>query len=222
MAQSAHEFPLNNGADMPYLLYLPDDYDADQQKVWPFILFLHGSGEGGHDIELVRLYGLPHQIDAQPDFPCIVLSPQCPLDVRWPEQSDKVIELLDAILSDLRVDHSRIYLTGLSMGGEGSWHLGSLHPERFAAVLPICGRTPPQAEGFPENVCALKNVPVWVFHGAQDDRAPVENSKTMAKILEDCGGNVKLTIFPDGDHFIWDQVYEDQAVWDWLLAQRKT
>lgn len=218
--QTAHELTLANGVSMPYLLHLPSDYGKETTRHWPFILFLHGNGERGHNAELVRLYGLPHQLDAQPDFPCIVLSPQCPLDQRWPSQSDTVMALLDTVLKELRIDHARIYLTGLSMGGQGSWHLGALYPERFAAVLTICGRIP-EVEGFPEKVCALKDVPVWVFHGTKDDRVPVEHSKTMAKILEDCGGTVQLTIFPDGDHFIWDQVYEDQAVWEWMLAQGK-
>jgi predicted peptidase len=220
MTQTAHQRTLANGTQLSYLLYLPDDYDIDAAKHWPLILFLHGSGERGTDVELVRKVGLPKRIDERPDFPCIVLSPQCPLDVRWPEQSDNVIALLDTVLSDLRVDHNRIYLNGLSMGGQGSWYLGALYPERFAAVLPICGRIP-EVEGFPERVCALKDTPVWVFHGAKDDRVPVEHSERMAQILQDCGGNVQLTIFPDGDHFCWGRIYEDQAVWDWLLEQKK-
>ncbi|MBI1279124.1 MAG: prolyl oligopeptidase family serine peptidase [Anaerolineaceae bacterium] len=221
MTQTAHELQLSDGTSMPYLLYTPDAYEADPTRIWPFILFLHGSGERGHDVDIVRLHGLPRLVETQPDFPCIVLSPQCPLDVRWPSQSEKVMTLLDTVLKGLRVDPSRLYLTGLSMGGEGSWYIGALHPDRFAAVLPICGRMPPQTEGFPEKVSTLKDVPVWVFHGAKDDRAPVEHSKTLAKVLEDCGGNIQLTIFPDGDHFIWDQVYEAEATWDWLLGQRK-
>jgi predicted peptidase len=220
MTQTAHQLTLNNGTDMRYLLYLTDDYQNDTIKLWPFILFLHGSGERGTDAEVVKTVGLPKRIDSRPDFPCIVLSPQCPLDERWPEQSDDVIALLDAVLPELHVDHSRIYLNGLSMGGQGAWHLGALYPERFAAVLPICGRIP-AVEGFPEQVCALEDVPVWVFHGAKDDRVPVEDSITLTNILKDCGGNVQLTIFPDGDHFCWGRVYEDQSVWDWLLAQRK-
>lgn len=220
--QTAHELTLNDGATIPYLLYTPDAYEADTARLWPFILFLHGSGERGQDVELVRLHGVPRTIDKRPDFPAIVLSPQCPLDERWSQQANKLLTLLNTVLKGLRVDHSRVYLTGLSMGGEGSWHFGSLHPERFAAVLPICGRMPPQTEGFPEKACALKDVPVWVFHGAKDDRAPVDHSKTLAKVLEDCGGNVQLTVFPDGDHFIWDHVYEDEATWNWLFGQRRS
>ncbi len=216
--QTAHDLSLSDGVKIHYLLYLPEAYDADKGRLWPFILFLHGSGERGDDVTVVKNFGLPKRIDLQADFPCIVLSPQCPVDVRWFQQSDNVMALLDTVLNGLRVDQSRIYLTGLSMGGQGAWHLGALYPERFAAVLPICGRIP-EVEGFPAQVCALKDVAVWVFHGAKDDRAPVENSITMAKLLEDCGGNIQLTIFPDGDHFCWDQVYEDQATWDWLLGQ---
>ena len=218
--QTAHKLQLNDETTMPYLLYPPDAYEADTARLWPFILFLHGSGERGHDPALVRLHGLPRQIDQQPDFPAIVLSPQCPVDERWPEQSDKVMVLLDAVLKGLRVDQSRIYLTGLSMGGQGSWHLGATYPERFAAMLAICGRIP-EVDGFPEKVCALKDVPVRVFHGAKDDRVPAEHSITMAKLLKDCGGDVQLTIFPDGDHFCWNQVYEDPTTWDWMFGQRK-
>lgn len=218
--QTAHELKLNDGTVIPYLLYLPDGYDHDTTKRWPLILFLHGSGERGHDVEKVRLYGLPHLIDAQADFPAIVLSPQCPPDVRWHQQADSLITLLDTFLKELRVDLSRIYLTGLSMGGQGSWHLGSLYPERFAALLPICGRIP-EADGFPEAVCALKDTPVWVFHGAKDDRVPVDHAERMVKILHDCGGDVKLTIFPDADHYCWDQVYGNTAVWNWFQAQQR-
>ena len=216
--QTAHELKLNDDITIPYLLYLPDEYEANTGRLWPLILFLHGRGESGHNAEIVRTVGLPQRIDTQPDFQCIVLSPQCLPDERWPEQSDNVMELMNTIFKGLRVDHSRIYLNGLSMGGQGAWHLGALYPQRFAAVLPICGRIP-TVEGFPERVCALKDVPVWIFHGAKDDRVPVEDAIKMAKLLEDCGGNVQLTIFPDGDHFCWDQVYEDQGVWDWMLEQ---
>lgn len=218
--QTSHHAVLPNGKEMPYLLYLPDDYHHDTSKHWPFILFLHGSGERGNDPNIVRLHGLPRLIETQPDFPYIVLSPQCPIDVRWHEQSDNLIILLDTLLPELRVDHTRIYLTGLSMGGQGSWHLGATDPDRFAALLPICGRIP-TVEGFPEQVCAIQKVPVWVFHGAQDVRVPVEQAERMVNILHNCGGNVKLTIFPDADHFCWDRVYGDQAVWDWLQAQKR-
>jgi len=218
--QTAHHFQITDSVTMPYLLYLPDDYTPDTEQVWPFILFLHGSGERGDTPDIIRLHGLPRLIETQPDFPYIVLSPQCPMDTRWPEQIDNVIALLDSALNALRVDHSRVYLTGLSMGGQGSWHLGATYPDRFAALLPICGRIPP-VEGFPEKVCALQDVPVWAFHGAKDDRVPAEQAEQMASILHDCGGHVKLTIFPDADHFCWDRVYRDPAVWDWLQAQRR-
>jgi predicted peptidase len=218
--QTTHHFQITDTATMPYLLYLPDDYDHDTSKRWPFILFLHGSGERGNDPNIIRLHGLPRQIDTQPDFPFIVLSPQCPLDTRWHHHSETVKLLMEAVIADLRVDHSRIYLTGLSMGGQGSWHLGSLYPERFAALLPICGRIP-EADGFPEAVCALKDVPIWVFHGAKDDRVPVEHAERMVNILHDCGGDVKLTVFPDADHYCWDLVYGDQAIWQWLQAQQR-
>src|ERR1700741_113599 len=112
--QTAHHLTLNNGQNMPYLLYLPDDYEVDTKRVWPFILFLHGSGERGHDLELVRKFGVPKQIDTQSNFPCIVLPPHCPVDVGGPEEADNLMALWDTLLHQLRVDLSRFYLTGLS------------------------------------------------------------------------------------------------------------
>ena len=218
--QTVHEMVLENGFRMRYLLYLPDEYAANSTRLWPFILFLHGSGERGDDAAVVRTVGLPKRIDPRPDFPCIVLSPQCPADERWPEQDEHVMALLDALLPTLRVDRQRIYLNGLSMGGQGAWYFGATYPERFAAVVPICGRIP-AVEGFPEKVCTLKAIPVRVFHGALDDRVPVEESVTLTQVLAACGGDVALTIFPDGDHFCWGRVYDDDAMWEWLLEQRK-
>ncbi len=220
MPQSSHRLKLDPTTQINYLLHLPDAYQREPQQRWPFILFLHGSGERGDVIDTVRTVGLPKRLEVMPDFPFIVLSPQCPNEERWPEQADKVMRLVDTLLPSLRVDKRRVYLTGLSLGGEGAWFLGALHPERFAAVLPICGRIP-AVEGFPQQVCELKSVPVWVFHGAQDAQVPVENSVTLAKTLADCGGNVTLTIFEDGDHFCWGWVYENPATWEWLMRWQK-
>lgn len=216
--QTAHKLTLNDDTTMPYLLYTPDAYDADTGRLWPFILFLHGRGERGTDVNIVRNIGLPHMLDQQANFPCIVLSPQCPDEVRWPAQETNVIALLDALLPTLRVDPHRLYLTGLSMGGEGAWYLGARCPERFAAVMPICARIP-QVEGFPEYVARLKHTPLWAFHGDTDTTNPTDHTIQMINAVQRAGGSPRLTIFPNTDHDCWSQVYDDEATWNWLLGQ---
>lgn len=193
---------LKTDFDLSYWLYLPQSYA--EKRDWPLILFLHGSGERGNEPELVKKYGLAFWIDREENFPFVVVSPQCPAEVRWIDLVEKLDTLLDHILHTYAIARSRVYLTGLSMGGQGAWCLAAHHPERFAAVVPICGRIFPDYE---TTLCALKNVPVWVFHGEQDKAVWVKNSHQMVDLLRACGGNVRLTIFPDADHFCWDRVY---------------
>lgn len=144
------------------------------------------------------------------NFPFIVISPQCPTDTRWIDLIEKLNTLLEHILATYPVDKNRVHLTGLSMGGQGAWCLAAFHPEKFAAVVPICGPIFPDYE---KKLCALKNIPVWVFHGEKDEMVSVKNSYRMAEKLQACGGNVRLTIFPDENHFCWDRVYTNPEVY---------
>lgn len=220
MAQTSHQLTLSSGTPIRYLLHLPTAYATDNTNHWPFILFLHGRGERGTDVEIVRNIGLPHLLDEQPNFPGVVLSPQCPDDVRWPTQDANIIELLDTVLPTLRIDPQRVYLSGLSMGGEGTWYFGSRYPERFAAVVPVCARIP-QVEGFPAYASRLKDTPLWAFHGDTDDTNPTDHTLQMVTAVRNAGGSPKLTIFPNTNHDCWGKVYNDAALWEWLLAQRK-
>ncbi|HKJ67669.1 MAG TPA: alpha/beta hydrolase-fold protein [bacterium] len=147
--------------DIRYLLYLPEDYYQNANQRWPLVLFLHGAGERGTDLNLVTKHGPPKLAAAGERFPFIILSPQCPEDRRW--KSGPLKRLLDRVKLNFRVDETRIYLTGLSMGGYGTWHLAARYPEYFAAIAPICGA------GDPEHAETLRDVPVWAFHGAQDE-----------------------------------------------------
>src|SRR5260221_4091008 len=141
-----------------YLLFLPPDYGADPQQKWPLILFLHGAGERGSDPELLKLYGRPKVVEGWPDCPFIVASPQCPIDSIWLYQLDALNVLVDDLLSKYAIDPTRIYLTGLSLGGYGTWHLATLHPERFAAIAPVCG-------GGNRGLCCLcKNMSGYACH----------------------------------------------------------
>jgi predicted peptidase len=198
-----------------YLLFLPEDYGREK-KSWPLILFLHGAGERGSDIEKVKVHGPPKIVQTKKDFPFIVVSPQCPEDDWWTDKTEMLINLLDDIVAHYDVDTERIYLTGLSMGGYGAWALASQYPDRFAAVVPICGG------GDPILARTLKDVPIWAFHGAKDSVVPVEESKRLVEAVNARGGNAKLTIYPDANHDSWTETYNNPKLYDWLLEHRRT
>jgi len=206
---------------LDYFLYLPKDYDRCSDKKWPLILFLHGAGERGDDLEAVKKHGIPKIVAKDDAFSFIVVSPQCPENTLWGDH----FEALDALLKEMgttySVDPDRVYLTGLSMGGYGSWHFATLYPNRFAAVVPICGGGIPMY-GFPERVSVLKNVPIWVFHGAKDAVVPLEESQKMVDVLRESGSDIQFTIYPDAEHDSWTETYENPKLYDWLLSQRRS
>jgi predicted peptidase len=195
-----------------YLLYLPTAYESDK-KLWPLILFLHGAGESGDDLAKVKTHGPPKLIESKKrDFPCIVVSPQSS-GRGW--NVDTLTALLDDLAANYRLDKDRVYLTGLSMGGYGTWSLAAAHPQRFAAIVPICGG------GNPADAARLKNLPIWVFHGAKDATVPPERSESMVKALKAAGGNVKFTVYPDAGHDSWTAAYNDPELYRWLFAQKR-
>ncbi len=197
---------------LDYLLSLPDGYQSDTNKKWPLVVFLHGSGERGTDVNLVAKHGPPKLVAEGKQFPFILASPQCPKDSWWSQQP--VLELIDFIETKYRVDPSRVYLTGLSMGGYGTWEFACRAPERFAAIVPICGG------GVPYRVRSLAQVPVWVFHGGKDTVVPLEESSRLVDVLKKIGNEqVKFTIDPEAGHDSWSKAYADSALYDWLLAQ---
>lgn len=208
--------------EVNYLLHLPGDYGKDPHQKWPLILFLHGSGERGSDLELLKKQPLPKTLDRQKDFPFIVVSPQLPLAKgNWSDWIDPVNILLDQIRASYSVDTQRIYLTGLSMGGFGAWEFALRYPRRFAAIVPIAGGYRHQSNAIPENICDLTDLPVWVFHGARDINVVPRQSKDMVDALKACGGNVKFTLYSDADHAAsWTRAYADPELYKWLLEQR--
>jgi predicted peptidase len=197
-----------------YLLFLPEDY-GKEEKQWPLMMFLHGAGERGSDLEKVKVHGPPKIVENRKDFPFIVVSPQCPEDSWWAEEVEMLINLLDDIVAKYDVDTERIYLTGLSMGGFGTWALASKYPERFAAIAPICGG------GGHFGAYKLKDMPVWVFHGAKDKVVPLKESEDMVEAIRGFGGNAKLTIYPEAGHDSWTETYDNQKLYDWFLGHHK-
>lgn len=205
--------------ELPYMLTLPRGYDASADP-WPLILFLHGAGERGTDVNRLRVYGMPKIAASEPDFPFITVSPVCPENRWWMDYLDVLRDLLADIQARYTVDASRIYLTGLSMGGFGAWHMAVEYPDLFAAVAPICGGGV-WAYGMPERVRDIKHVPVWAFHGAKDAVVPVESSQVMVDALEAAGGDVRFTIYPEAEHDSWTAAYDNPDLYTWFLSHRQ-
>ncbi len=197
-----------------YFLYLPKAY-ATESKAWPLVLFLHGSGESGSDLEKVKIHGPPKHVAAGDDYPFVLVSPQAPSSRKGWEPA-ALNALIDNVVATHRVDKNRIYVTGLSMGGYGTWALAQAYPDRFAAIMPVCGG------GDPSKVEPLKNLPIWIFHGGKDTAVPVKRSEEMVEALKSIQApGVKFTLYPDAPHDSWTETYSNPEVWKWLLEQSK-
>ncbi|MEJ7590409.1 MAG: alpha/beta hydrolase-fold protein [Planctomycetaceae bacterium] len=210
-AQTSERLSVEIKVEMNYLLYLPKDYDA--QESWPVVLFLHGSGERGNDLELVKKHGPPKLVSEGREFPFILVSPQCPKDRSW--EPIEITALLDEVIRNKKVDVDRIYVTGLSMGGFATWELAAFAPERFAAISPICGG------GEPYWTRRFPHLPTWAFHGAKDLGVPLERSQEMIDAMKEKGGTPKLTVYPDAEHDSWTETYNNPEFYEWLLAQKR-
>jgi predicted peptidase len=205
------------GQSLPYVVYVPREYSRKHR--WPVILFLHGRGERGDNGLAQTDVGIGTAIRRHPErFPCLVVMPQAPLGGSWSgPPSDLALKALDEVVHRYRGDRSRLYLTGLSMGGFGSFEIAAAHPERFAAVLPICGGGEPATMAR-----ALKSLPIWVFHGGADEVVPPQRSQEMVEAIRAAGNrSLRYTEYPDVRHNSWDATYADPDVIAWLLAQRR-
>jgi predicted peptidase len=204
-----------------YLLFLPRQHNTRRTARWPLILFLHGAGERGENLSRVASHGPPKLVKSRPDFPFVVASPLCPAGQHW--RADILLALLDELLERFPVDASRVYLTGLSMGGYGTWALASACPERFAAAAPICGggETLPILLAETRKLRTLRSLPIWAFHGARDDVVPLHESERMVKAMRDIGNNPRFTVYPEAEHDVWTETYQTPALFDWFLAHRR-
>ena len=197
-----------------YLLFLPRDYGRTQKR-YPLIMYLHGCSLRGDDVEKVRTLGLPQIIEHDKTFPFIVVSPLCPAGEIWTD-TEMLVGILDEVIAKYAVDRKRVYLTGHSMGGRGTWYLAYKHPEKFAAIAPMSGG--PNITAWANR---LKHIPIWAFHGAKDELVPLSQSEELVKAIKAAGGNAKFTVLPDRDHFILD-MYENKQLYDWFLQHSKT
>jgi predicted peptidase len=194
-----------------YLLYIPKDYHNPDK--YPLVLFLHGSGERGNNLEKVKTHGPPRLVEEGKEFPFILVSPQCQRNERW--DIEQLSILLDEIENQLSIDKDRIYVTGLSMGGYGTWKMAQSFPDRFAAIIPICGG------GDFSNACIIKHIPVWAFHGSEDKVVSVQESERMVDALKACNGLVWFTIYPDAGHDSWTMTYNNPDIYEWMLKQTR-
>jgi predicted peptidase len=213
-----------------YLLALPVGYDARGGREWPLIVFLHGSGERGDDVWSVARHGPAKLLRASPRESVgqqlaeqfVVVSPQCPKNTWW--DTTALLALLDEVQAKHRIDPRRVYLTGLSMGGFAAWELAGLHPERFAAVAPICGGG--QLASFfmamTHKRQDLRRLPFWVFHGAKDETVPVAESERMVEILKRFQvREVQFTVYPDARHDSWTETYANPELYAWFLRHAR-
>ena len=211
---------------LPYRLLKPRKVDANTQ--YPLLIFLHGSGERGNDNEK-HIKHIKEMVTLNANrmkYPCFVVAPQCPEKSKWIEAYNTAlsakpakpmqmfISLLEKILKEYPVDPSRIYITGVSMGGYGTWELISRYPEKFAAAVPVCG-------GGDEKMAAkIKNIPIWAFHGAKDNTVPPEKSRNMIKALQNAGASPGYTEYPDVEHPSWVHAYKDPYLVIWMFRQK--
>ncbi len=223
------------GQTYRYQVYVPSNYATIQS--WPVILFLHGAGERGSDGLAQTNVGLGAAIRSNPSrFPAIVVMPQVPTDSQWVgAPAEAAMTALKQTMSEFHSDPDRVYLTGLSMGGHGTWYIAYRHPDLFAAVVPICGWVPDFAQfrgsvpvvpsdsgsAFPALARHLRRVPIWIFHGEMDPVVAVTGSREPAAALKEAGANVRYTEYLGMGHNVWDATYGSKEFAEWLFEQRR-
>ncbi|HBG69203.1 MAG: hypothetical protein A2W93_00045 [Bacteroidetes bacterium GWF2_43_63] len=224
------KFTTNQGV-LPYRMYVPDSIGPDEKL--PFVLFLHGAGERGDDNESQLFNGVRHFMNdsIRQQFRCIILAPQCPLSARWVEVDwskpshrmpprisvplGQTFSLIDSLIEILPVDTSRIYVTGLSMGGFGTWDALARRPDFFAAGMPVCGG------GDETSACLMENIPVKAFHGKLDHLVIPSRTANMVNAVNQCGGLAEFVLFPNLGHLCWEQVYSNVENIRWLFLQKR-
>ncbi len=197
-----------------YLLTLPVAYFRDQQA-WPMVVFLHGSSLRSNDLALVKRYGPSLVASTQADFPMIVLAPQCPKNEAWTD-AEALAALVGDVIKKYRIDPDRVYLTGMSLGGNGVWRLASQHPEYFSAIAPVAACRTVSKEGAKR----LKSMPIWVIHGEKDTVCPIQPSKKTIQILQSLGNSPRFTDLPDKGHYI-TEVFKNRELYDWFLMHKR-
>ncbi len=198
-----------------YSLYVPNDYQSTERS-YPLIIYLHGGSQRGNDLTKLNAYGLPQLINQGKEFPFIIASPQCPEGKYW--STDNWLEpLYSDLLAKYRIDARRVYLMGISMGGYGTWQTAVAYPDKFAAIVPLCGGCDDST-----HICRIKHVPVWTFHGTADDKVPFGLTDRLVKRLRACQGTdrVRFTRLVKAGHEI-QYIFQRKKIYRWLLKQHR-
>jgi predicted esterase len=202
-----------------YLRYLPKTYETDTLKKWPLIIYLHGGSDRGNDLNKLYASGIPDQIFRGREFPFIIISPQCPEHIRW--STDNWFEnFFEEVVARYRIDTNRVYLTGFSLGGSGTWYLAAKYPDKFTAIAPISGFTS-HMDFIDNNIDKLSDIPIWAFHGKIDNVVPFEETERIVKKLTGKNSELKFSIEPEVGHWIHWLVYPNQELYDWFLKHDK-
>ena len=217
---------------MPYRFVKPLNYEPQNADLYPLIIFLHGAGERGNDnvLQLTYIDTIFGKDWFRKKYPCFIIIPQCPLEKRWvevdwklpehkqpteiSEQLQMVLEIMEKEIKENKIDTNRIYVVGLSMGGFGTWDLITRFPNKFAAAIPICGGADVT------KACSIKHLPIWAFHGAKDKVVMVERSRKMIEAMQKCGAKPIYTEYKNSGHLIWNKVFANKKVWEWLFSNR--
>lgn len=204
------------GRDYPYAIFVPRDYDASRR--WPMLVFLHGRGECGTDGSKPLAQGVGTAIMLEPQrWPMLVVFPQKPTpQSAWEDHDEAVVAMMDEARREFNIDERRLYLSGLSQGGHGTWAIAANHPDTWAAIAPICGYGDPAVIA-PK----VKDIPTWCFHGDADNVVPVKQTLDMAAAIRTAGGDPRVSIFPGVNHGSWDRAYRDEGLAAWLLEHRR-
>ncbi len=202
------------------IVHTPKEYESDAKTEWPLIIYLHGGSDRGSDLKKLYSSGIPDQIHRGRDLPFIVAAPQCPRLLRW-STDDWFESFFDTLVEEYRIDRDRVYLTGPSLGGSGTWFIAAKHPDIFAAIAPMSGFTS-HSRFIDENTHALTNLPIWSFHGMDDLVVPVSETNRMLNKLESVNSKLKVTIEPGVGHWIHWLVYPKEELYEWFLSHRRS
>ena len=206
----------NEKATLKYILTAPTDFDGSESL--PMIVFLHGAGERGSDLEKIKAHGIPKLFSKDENYEgirAITISPQCPEERTWYDFKWDVISLIDEVADKYNVDKSKISLCGISMGGFGTWEIALQIPEKLFKIAPICGG------GMSWRAWYLRNTPIRVYHGGLDNIVPLCMSEVMVNAIREQGGNVEFTIYEDLYHDCWTRAFEQTDLIAWLAGLEK-
>ena len=194
-----------------YTVETPEGYERNIDKQYSLLIFLHGAGERGEDLSVLDIHGPLKLMKEGKKFESIVFAPLCPKNVWW--DIDKLQHTLEEVSKKYRINEKNIYLTGLSMGGYGTWFWAGQKPDQFKRIAPICGG------GDVRDAEKLKDIPIWAFHGGDDKVVLPSASQEMIDAIKSIGGNPKLTIYPNANHDSWTETYDNEEFWTWLMKK---